>query len=567
MTRARFVLTALSSVLFVGVAGSVSAEPGDVTLASTSDSGVKGNGDSGFNKPGVSDDGPPVVAFFSSAANLDPMDMDSTPDIYVKDLATGDITLASTSDTGEKGDAGSFNPVLSADGTVVVFHSDAANLDPADTDSVADIYVKDLTTGDITLASTSDQGVKANGYSFFPSLSADGTRVAFGSFATNLDPTDTDSVADIYMKDLTTGDITLASTSGAGGGNGGSSTPFLSTDGTVVSFSTFASNLDPADIDSIEDVYVKNLTTGDLTLASTSDTGVKGNDSSGGTASLSANGTAVAFGSNATNLDPADTDSFVDIYVKDLITGDLTLASTSDSGVKGNNHSFNPSPSPDGTVVAFHSSATNLDPADADGILDVYVKSLTTGELTLASTSEGGDKGDGDSYVPTLSTDGKWVVFISSAANLDPADSDRLIDVYVKELGEPSPSVCDPALSGQPGNDTLIGTPGDDVICGFGGNDMIRGLGGNDTLLGGVGDDRLLGGKGDDTLEGERGADSLTGGEGADILNGGPGADDLKALDGVTGNDTLNGGPGLDRCRLDPGDLATSCRTLTVSGG
>jgi hypothetical protein len=76
----------------------------------------------------------------------------------------------------------------------------------------------------------------------------------------------------------------------------------------------------------------------DITLASTSDAGVKGNGTSGG-ASLSADGTRVAFPSLATNLDPADTDGEYDVYVKDLTTGDITLASTSDTGVKSNGYS------------------------------------------------------------------------------------------------------------------------------------------------------------------------------------------------------------------------------------
>ena len=172
--------------------------------------------------------------------------------------------------------------------------------------------------------------------------------------------------------------------------------PPLSADGTKVAFISSATNLDPADTDGFLDVYVKDLTTGGLTLASTSDTGVKGNARSF-KPSLSAAGTKVAFISSATNLDPADTDGFSDVYVKDLTTGDLTLASTSDAGVKGNSGSFEPSLSADGTKVAFWSTATNLDPADTDGFSDVYVKDLTTGDLTLASTSDAGVKGSSDS--------------------------------------------------------------------------------------------------------------------------------------------------------------------------
>jgi hypothetical protein len=66
-------------------------------------------------------------------------------------------------------------PAVSASGTRVTFWSEATNLDPGDTDSLTDVYVKDLTTGDIVLASTSDTGVKGNSESYAASLSADGT--------------------------------------------------------------------------------------------------------------------------------------------------------------------------------------------------------------------------------------------------------------------------------------------------------------------------------------------------------------------------------------------------------
>ena len=263
------------------------------------------------------------MAFGSTATNLDPADTDSFTDVYIKDLATGDITLASTSDTGVKGNGRSGGTSLSADGTRLAFGSSAINLDPADTDSIFDVYVKDLATGNITLASTSDTGIKGNGDSYFMVLSADGATVAFVSEATNLDPADTDSTADVYVKDLATGDITLASTSDSGIKADGDSfiqnfsSPSLSADGTRVAFYSNATNLDPADTDSTADVYVKDLATGDITFVSISESGIKGNGESI-TGSLSADGTRVAFGSSATNLDPADTDSTLDVYVKDL---------------------------------------------------------------------------------------------------------------------------------------------------------------------------------------------------------------------------------------------------------
>jgi uncharacterized repeat protein (TIGR01451 family) len=422
----------LVGYLFVAAIGTALAGPGEITLASTSDSGVKANGQS--DTVSLSADGT-RVAFQSFAYNLDPADTDGTPDVLVKDLVTGEVTLASASDSGIKSDQYSFFPSLSADGTKVAFETDA-DLDLADTDHISDIYVKDLGTGDITLASASDSGVKANNHSFFSSLSADGTSVAFGTWADNLDPADTDVIADVYVKDVVTGDITLASASDGGvKANGSSGGASLSADGTRVAFSSVADNLDSADTDGISDVYVKDVVTGDITLASTTDGGVKANGSSGG-ASLSADGTRVAFISNSTNLDSADTDNIPDIYVKDVVTGDITLASATDAGVKANGASFHPSLSGYGTRVAFISTVTNLDPADTDDFEDVYVKDLVTGDLTLASASDSGVKANSPSLHPSLSADGARVAFISYAGNLDPADTDSIGDVYVKEVGQ-----------------------------------------------------------------------------------------------------------------------------------
>ena len=242
------------------------------------------------------------------------------------------------------------------------------------------------------------------------------------------------SLSDIYVKNLTTGQVTLVSADGSGAAaNGDSFNGDLSADGSHVSFESAATNLDPADTDSIGDIYVKDLTTGNITLASTADAGTKGNSHST-SATISADGGRVAFLSYATNLDPGDTDPFTDIYVKDLTTGNLTLASTGSGGVKGSGDSSSPTISADGGRVAFRSEATNLDPGDTDPLSDIYVKDLTTGNLTLASTSSGEVKGNGESLLPSLSADGTKVAFQSGATNLDPADTEPFFDVYVKEL-------------------------------------------------------------------------------------------------------------------------------------
>lgn len=112
----------------------------------------------------------------------------------------------------------------------------------------------------------------------------------------------------------------------------------------------------------------------------------------------------------------------------------MVLASTSDTGREGNSYSSRPSLSADGAAVGFHSSATNFDPADIDDSYDIHVKNLTSGDIALASISDTGVKGNGSSYAPSVSADGTMVAFESTAANLHPADTDTFSDVYVQSL-------------------------------------------------------------------------------------------------------------------------------------
>ena len=452
---------ALLVVIVLGPALPAGAAPGDLALASTSDAGIKGNSASALASIAPIAPGGPWVAFVSHATNLDPADTDLVSDIYVKNLATGDVTLVSTSTAGVKGDANSLFPAISADGRYVAFESIATNLDPADTDGLSDIYLKDLALGELTLVSTSSASAKGNGESFFPSILDDqGVKVAFQSSATNLDPTDTDATFDVFVKDLATFELTLASTSD--GGVKGDGHSFLWPNALTaaplrVAFSSAAANLDPNDPDATFDVYVKNLESGDVTLASTSIDGDKGNAIS---ADASISGGLVAFTSGATNLHVNDGDPRADVYVKDLASGFVWLASAADDGTNGNESSANASIS--GSLVAFSSSATNLDPSDADTTFDVYVKDLGgMGDLLLASTSTAGVKANGASDAPALGAG--LVAFHSSATNLDTADNDTFPDIYVKEPAGPAntaPVATDDAYSTVEDVDLSVPAPG-----------------------------------------------------------------------------------------------------------
>ena len=430
----RHVFVALTAaVLLIPLTGRVmAAAPGEAELVSTSTPPAKAIFSTSSS---LSADGSTVV-FESDGANLSPADGDGIIDLFAKDVASGELTLLSMTTAGEKGNGRSMQPSLSADGRLVAFISEASNLVAADPDSRADIYVKDLQTGSIVLVSASSTGVKANRASDTPQISADGTTVAFMSEADNLDPADTDNDADIYVKDLVSGQVRLASSTDAGAaGNGPNTVPTMSGDGTLVAFESRASDLDPGDSDADADIYLKDLATGDLRLVSTNSLGVKANQQTL-SPDLSTDGSRIAFNSNGSNMDPADADELPDVYVKEIASGALTLASVTAAGVKGDRSAQWPSLSSDGMIVAFETHALNLDPRDAGASVssDIYVKDLSSGSLSLATTSDAGDKGDGESFAPDLSQNGQRVSFISIATGLDPLDPDTLWDVYVKDL-------------------------------------------------------------------------------------------------------------------------------------
>ncbi len=131
-----------------------------------------------------------------------PGDTNYDRDIFVKDLATGAITRANTAADGTQGNDRSYDTALSADGRFVAFRSHARNLVPGNSNDAPDIFVKDLATGAIERVSTDADGTESNGRSEYPALSADGTKVAFTSDASNLVAADTNDRSDIFVVTL-----------------------------------------------------------------------------------------------------------------------------------------------------------------------------------------------------------------------------------------------------------------------------------------------------------------------------------------------------------------------------
>jgi hypothetical protein len=293
----------------------------------------------------------------------------------VKTLGSGAFTIASAAADGTRGNQDTSDVSLSGDGRTVAFATRSTNLAPNDTNGSSDVFVRDLTTGTLTRTSTAADGSQADAGSVLASMSVDGRHVAFQSDATNLVAGDTNGVTDVYVKNLTTGAITRASTAADGSqGNGVSTGASLSRDGNLVAFVSRADNLVAGDTNLSADVFVKNLTTGAVTRVSTASDGTQSSGDATGIARISADGTKVAFTSFADNLVPGDTNLSTDVFVKDLTTGALTRVSTAADGTQSNGANFvSPTLSADGSRVAFDSRASNLVPNDTNSVDDVFV--------------------------------------------------------------------------------------------------------------------------------------------------------------------------------------------------
>jgi Tol biopolymer transport system component len=142
----------------------------------------------------------------------------------------------------------------------------------------------------------------------------------------------------------------------------------------------------------------------------------------------------VAFESTGTNLVAADTNAVRDVFVRDLHTSTTTRVSVSSGGIEGDRPSLYPSVSGDGRYVAFTSDATNLVVGDTNDVGDVFLHDIQLGTTTPVSVNPGGTLGNGGSYFGTISADGRYVAFTSSASDLVSGDTNGFADVFVRDL-------------------------------------------------------------------------------------------------------------------------------------
>lgn len=449
------------STLWVGVPS------GAVFTQSVSSSGFSTRGSNTYDHVAVSDDGR-YAAFSSLADALSSEDDDRFSAVYVRDRLSGTTTLVSraTGAAGAVGNSDALEPSISDDGRYVAFTSYATNLDPADLDGFGDIYVRDTLTQTTTLVSraTGAAGVKGNSNAGAPRISGDGTHVAFHTSANNLSVADPDTGRDIYRRSLVASATVLVSLTGASTkGNGDSSEPSISDNGSLVAFLSSATNLDAADTDADTSAYRRNVSGASTVLLDRADgpAGAKANASADGL-ELSGSGDVAAFTTRATNIDDAGdpdpaTDGEFDIYTRKVSTTDTTLISrvSGDAGAKADDRSYFASINDSGTRVAFISEADNLGVATTDErptfIRDTGASPDTT---TLASTAPGEIAGTFSGY-SAFAGDGPGLVYAAYGPNL-PLSTPEVFQVYGRSPGADPPELLSRAGGPLPPASSLL---------------------------------------------------------------------------------------------------------------
>jgi Tol biopolymer transport system component len=227
---------------------------GSTIRVSVGPGGREGDGNS-FG-PSISEEGL-VVAFTSFASNLVATgSRDAVANVFVHDRRLRTTAQVDRGANGRAVEGSSFSPALSADGRRVAFAT-AAGLVADDTNGVLDIYVHDRRSNDTTRVSVASDGSQNSRLSFSPSISADGRYVAFttdGPLAAG----DSNGSEDIFVRDTGTGETRRMSVASDGGqGDGPSFAPSISGDGTVVAFDSLASNLVAGDTNGTEDVFCR----------------------------------------------------------------------------------------------------------------------------------------------------------------------------------------------------------------------------------------------------------------------------------------------------------------------
>lgn len=494
--------------------------------------------------PRLSADGNQVV--FDSAAAFDIEDTNGVRDVYQLNRQTGVFTLISTTDDGRIGNGRSYEPQISADGSAVVFYSDATNLvpgdtnvnwdlilrkplagttqrvnvrtdgtqvpnsfpylsstnalsgdgrfvlmnsydalEPSDTNDRPDGYVYDSQDGSIRRVTLGAGNTQISGFTMSNGLSRDGTRLMFDAQAADVVPGQPLGNYRAYRRDIGTGAVTHV-TFRAGNELVGDDawSPVMSDDGNTVVALTYNGSFVVGDSNNMKDLIrqaapgvdaqrVTSPLTGSTQSAANHDSGAYFQGHSS-----AADARFVAFGSSASNLVAGDLNGADDIFVRDRLLGTTERVSVFSNGTEGYCGSFSPSISDDGRYVVFY-SCTPFDIPTPTFRMDVYRHDRLLHTTALVSRTHTGAAPDSASTSPTQSADARFVAFVSCATDLIPGDVNGMCDAFVRDMDTNVTTLATPSIDADGANDhtssAWISDNGQHVFFASSATDLVAG--------------------------------------------------------------------------------------------
>ncbi|MFN7877029.1 MAG: S8 family serine peptidase [Pirellula sp.] len=365
-------------------------------------------GDAPSSIPKISGDGQSIL-FLSESTRLSESDSNNAEDIFFFDRRTNRVRQISVSSQGDGANRASSQLSVSRDGSQILFISEANNLVAPD-----DLFSRDLFLHDLNLQTTvrlSPPGVPVREVRGQPSQSSDGNTVAFQ----NVTPDDPNNAWGVFLWNKGTNqyeaiplqinndfiDLTYLDHTA------------LSGDGRYL---LVMANSSGTSIDEHHDMFlydVQNRISRKLPFRNAES--VRGSYFSG---SISHTGRFIAFVSDDPTTVQNDTNGVADVFLYDVQQDSVRRISQRSLNEQSNAPSYAPSISADGRYVAFASTADNLVPTATDGRSHIFVADTVTGEVSLVSANTDGVQADGDSFYPSISDDGRYVTFQSTARNL-----------------------------------------------------------------------------------------------------------------------------------------------------
>jgi Tol biopolymer transport system component len=446
----RWAAVAVASIVAAGLAVAVPSVADAVSHSTTrvglGAKGVQPNADA--YPLSVTPDGRYLV-IGSVASNLVPGDTNGQDDVFRRDLKTGAVIRISDGFKGAEPNNSSAGGDISADGRYVVFESEASNLVKSDDNGRADVFVRDLVKKTTTRISVGLSKTSASGGGTGPTISANGQRIAFTSWATDLVPDDTNGQSDVFVWNRASGKITRVSVGPNGiqsdlppfpppayTGERYSDSASISQDGWSVVFRSYARNLVTDDHNGVSDIFSHNLKTHVTSRISLADGGGEaegGNKGLGSYApSISADGTVLTFASVAGNLVADPPKHQYDWYVRNLTTGvvqQVHKTVNDNAEVTGPNGA---TVTPDGKYVLWSSNDPKVVAGDTNGVADIFLTTLKTGAIRRISVTTHGGQANAGSYGGVPTAGGKEIFFTSDATNLVAKDTNKARDSFLR---------------------------------------------------------------------------------------------------------------------------------------